>query len=201
MGSHKRKKPSVRPSTLHQHHLTHLAQDDDSSSEASSTAHKRKHLHLTSLYQKLEKPAKTIGKVIAWTAPLVLVGLEIRHELHSHGHKRKLMAVELEKNQIDLDNDRDKRRHLTTATAKATATVESIRDKLHGSSGHDGALVLAPRESLAVESTRPAPELRRYHLRRVPARRASMLAQRRSSLTSVYESYYRRSFERGFDNH
>ncbi|KAB8303907.1 hypothetical protein EYC80_005270 [Monilinia laxa] len=59
-----------------------------------------KRIHKT--VEKLENPVKKLGKFVLWSAPLILAGLEVRHEWHHHAHKRKMMEKEYEKAHLEI---------------------------------------------------------------------------------------------------
>ncbi|CAD6443481.1 46b34e1a-60c1-4319-b54f-ba11a20430c9-CDS [Sclerotinia trifoliorum] len=52
--------------------------------------------------EKLENPVKKFGKLVLWGAPLILAGLEVRHEWHHHSHKRRMMDKEYEKAHLEI---------------------------------------------------------------------------------------------------
>ncbi|KAJ8071230.1 hypothetical protein OCU04_001565 [Sclerotinia nivalis] len=52
--------------------------------------------------EKLENPVKKLGKLVLWSAPLILAGLEVRHEWHHHVHKRRMMDKEYEKAHLEI---------------------------------------------------------------------------------------------------
>jgi len=57
---------------------------------------------LPGVVKKLQSPAKKLGKLLLWCAPLVLTGLEVRHEFHNQAHKRRMADKEYEKAQLEI---------------------------------------------------------------------------------------------------
>jgi hypothetical protein len=57
-----------------------------------------------------------------WSVPLILAGLEIRHEIHEHAHKRKMMDLENEKAHLELQLELGKHK------ASADLTMEKKGD-------------------------------------------------------------------------
>jgi hypothetical protein len=66
--------------------------------------------------KNIEDPAKKLGKLALWSAPLILAGLEIRHEIHEHAHKRKMMDLEKQKAHLELQLEMGK--HKASADLK-----------------------------------------------------------------------------------
>lgn len=57
---------------------------------------------LPDVVKKGGKTLKKLGKMLLWTAPLILAGLEIRHEIHDQAHKRRMADNEYEKAHLEV---------------------------------------------------------------------------------------------------
>lgn len=89
--------------------------------------------------EKLENPVKKLGKFVLWSAPLVLAGLEVRHEWHHHIHKRRMMEKEFEKAhleiQLQLGKDGKKEGIVVEGTKSQEPAQEKEREAPSPSSG------------------------------------------------------------------
>lgn len=91
--------------------------------------------------EKLENPVKKLGKFVLWGAPLILAGLEVRHEWHHHAHKRRMMDKEYEKAHLEIQLQRGidgKKEGITIEGTKSHGptrekeeTSEPMSDEVH----------------------------------------------------------------------
>lgn len=79
--------------------------------------------------EKLENPVKKLGKLALWSAPLILAGLEVRHEWHHHAHKRRMMEKEYEKAHLEIQLQLGKDGKKECITFEGTKTQEPAREK------------------------------------------------------------------------
>jgi hypothetical protein len=79
--------------------------------------------------EKLENPVKKLGKLVLWGAPLLLAGLEIRHEWHHQAHKRRMMEKEYEKAHLEVQLQLGKDGKKESITIEGTKTQEPANGK------------------------------------------------------------------------
>ncbi|KAF7898960.1 uncharacterized protein EAF01_008173 [Botrytis porri] len=79
--------------------------------------------------EKLENPVKKLGKLVLWSAPLILAGLEVRHEWHHHIHKRRMMEKEYEKAHLEIQLQMEKDGKKEGITVGGTKSHEPTQEK------------------------------------------------------------------------
>ncbi|TEY44032.1 hypothetical protein BOTCAL_0355g00130 [Botryotinia calthae] len=142
-GNRKRSHKMSRNSRTQRHH-TRDREDRHKKDVEDGIAGVGKRVYKT--VEKLENPVKMLGKLVLWSAPLILAGLEVRHEWHHHIHKRRMMEKEYEKAhlEIQLQMERDGK--------KEGITVEET--KSHGSK----------QEEEKTSAATPAPTSEEVHI-------------------------------------
>jgi hypothetical protein len=95
-----RRRQSRRSSRKARRHHNRAGRDSSESSDEKKGMKLGKRVYKT--VEKVEEPVRKLGKVLLWAAPLILAGLEVRHELHHQKHKRRMMEKEYEKAHLDI---------------------------------------------------------------------------------------------------
>ncbi|TGO56818.1 hypothetical protein BOTNAR_0215g00130 [Botryotinia narcissicola] len=116
----KRSRKMSRNSRSHRYH----ARDGDVEEEVAGVG---KRVYKT--VEKLENPVKKLGKLVLWSAPLILAGLEVRHEWHHHIHKRRMMEKEYEKAHLEIQLQMEKNGNKEGITVGGTKSHEPTQEK------------------------------------------------------------------------
>ncbi|TGO13443.1 hypothetical protein BTUL_0069g00100 [Botrytis tulipae] len=116
----KRSRKMSRNSRSHRHHT----RDRDVEEEVAGVG---KRVYKT--VEKLENPVKKLGKLVLWSAPLILAGLEVRHEWHHHIHKRRMMEKEYEKAHLEIQLQMEKNGNKEGITVGGTKSHEPTQEK------------------------------------------------------------------------
>ncbi|TGO21424.1 hypothetical protein BPAE_0221g00190 [Botrytis paeoniae] len=125
-GNRKHSHKMSRNSRSHRHH-TRDGEDRFKKDVEEEVARVGKRIYKT--VEKLENPVKKLGKLVLWSAPLILAGLEVRHEWHHHIHKRRMMEKEYEKAHLEIQLQMEKDGKKEGITVGGTKSHEPTQEK------------------------------------------------------------------------
>jgi hypothetical protein len=215
-----RRRHSRRSSRKARHHHKRAGRDTEGSSDEKKGMKLGKRVYKT--VEKVEEPVKKLGKVLLWAAPLILAGLEVKHELHHHKHKRRMMEKEYEKAHLDIQlqmNKGDKTESFAIEGSKTHGSAPEKEPEVCASKVEKACLPVCERrderalplryiERESLEIYRPIPpmpvvveapvqevwESRRRRIRvKTPGTREVRFPRRRSWSESVHEYEYEES--------
>ncbi|KAI9647507.1 hypothetical protein NHQ30_003892 [Ciborinia camelliae] len=120
--------------------------------------------HIYKTVEKLENPVKKLGKLVLWSAPLILAGLEVRHEWHHHAHKRRMMEKEYEKAHLEIQLQLGRDGKKDSITLEGTKTQEPAKEK-------DREVLESPADEVHILPYPSQAERRNDRSRQYPSRR------------------------------
>ncbi|ESZ91292.1 hypothetical protein SBOR_8326 [Sclerotinia borealis F-4128] len=148
-----------------------LRRGDGEVSDAVDSVNFGKRIYKT--VENLENPVKKLGKLLLWSAPLILAGLEVRHEWHHHTHKRRMMEKEYEKAhlEIQLQLGKDGKQEGVTVEGARTREPAQVKEGKASALSSDEIHILP----YPAQAEQRSDRARQYPPRRDPERYQSCL--------------------------